>query len=196
MVSIALRCSGLALLLLVSGTALGHAEGHGAGGFLTGFVHPLSGWDHMLAMVAVGLWGAYLGRPALWQLPVVFPLVMALGGALGIAGVALPFVEAGIAASALVLGLMVILAVRPPLGVAAALVGIFAIFHGHAHGTELPHATNALGYAAGFVIATGLLHVAGIAMGMLIRWPAGQIVVRGAGGLIAAGGFVFLLRLI
>jgi urease accessory protein len=196
MVPIALRCSGIAVLLLISGTALGHAEGHDAEGFLTGFLHPLSGWDHMLAMVAVGLWGAYLGRPALWQLPVTFPLVMALGGALGIAGIALPFVEAGIAASALVLGLMVTLAVRPPLGVAAALVGIFAIFHGHAHGTELPHATSALGYAAGFVMATGLLHLGGIAMGLLIRWPAGQIVVRSAGGLIAAGGFVFLLRLI
>jgi urease accessory protein len=195
MFRIALYSGGFALLL-ISSAALGHAEGHATEGFLTGFVHPLSGWDHMLAMVAVGLWGAFLGRPALWQLPVIFPLVMALGGVLGIAGVPMPFVEAGIAASALVLGLMVVLAVRPPLGVAAALVGAFAIFHGHAHGTELPHATSALSYAAGFVIATGLLHLAGIAMGLLIRWPAGQIVVRGAGGLIAAGGFVFLLRLI
>lgn len=170
--------------------------GHAGEGFLTGFVHPLSGWDHMLAMVAVGLWGAFLGRPAIWQLPVVFPIVMALGGVLGIAGVMLPLVEVGIAASALILGLMIVLAVRPPLWVAGAVVGAFAVFHGHAHGTELPHAANGLSYAAGFVVATGLLHLAGIAFGMLIRWPAGALTIRGAGGLIAAGGCLFLLRLI
>lgn len=126
-----------AILTLVASGAAAHTGGHAGEGFLTGFVHPLSGWDHMLAMVAVGLWGAFLGRPAIWQLPVVFPIVMALGGVLGIAGVMLPLVEVGIAASALILGLMIVLAVRPPLWVAGTVVGAFAVFHGHAHGTEL-----------------------------------------------------------
>lgn len=185
-----------AALTLSASAAAAHTGGHAGEGFLTGFLHPLSGWDHMLAMVAVGLWGAFLGRPAIWQLPVIFPLVMALGGALGIAGVMLPLVEVGIAASAIVLGIMVVLAVRPPLWVAGAVVGAFAVFHGHAHGTELPHAANALSYAGGFVVATGLLHLAGIALGTLTRWPAGAMAIRGAGGIIAAGGCLFLLRLI
>ena len=115
-------------------------------------------------MLAVGLWGAFLGLPAIWILPVVFPLVMALGGVLGILGVPLPGIEIGIAVSAVVLGLMVALAAKPHIAVAAILVGAFAIFHGHAHGTELPDGANALAYALGFVIATGLLHLAGIAL--------------------------------
>jgi len=146
--------------------------------------------------VAVGLWGAFLGNPAIWILPVVFPLVMSLGGALGVAGVMLPAVETGIAASALVLGTMVALAARPPLWVAAVLVGVFAVFHGHAHGTELPAAANPLAYALGFVIATGLLHLCGIAFGQLIRWPSGRVVVRAGGGIIALAGAGFLTGLV
>jgi urease accessory protein len=129
---------GLALALLLCCSAASAHETHGAaGGLLSGFLHPFAGLDHMVAMVAVGLWGAFLGAPALWLLPLVFPLVMAVGGALGVLGVGVPMVELGIAVSALVLGLAVLLAARPPLWVAALLVGIFAIFHGHAHGTEL-----------------------------------------------------------
>ena len=144
-------------------------------------------------MVAVGLWGAFLGQPAIWLLPVVFPLVMALGGLLGIFGMPVPAVETGIAASALALGAMVALALRPPLWVAAVLVGAFAIFHGHAHGTELPQAANPLAYGAGFVIATGLLHLSGIALGLLARWPAGVRAVRVGGGAIVCAGLYFLI---
>jgi urease accessory protein len=160
---------------------------------VSGFTHPIFGLDHVAAMVAVGLWGAFLGQPAIWLLPVVFPLVMAFGGLLGISGVPVPAVEAGIAASALALGAMVALALRPPLWVAALLVGAFAIFHGHAHGTELPQAANPLAYGAGFVIATGLLHLSGIALGLLARWPAGVGAVRVGGGAIACAGIYFLV---
>jgi urease accessory protein len=147
-------------------------------------------------MVAVGLWGAFLGAPAIWLLPIVFPLVMAAGGVLGILGVPMVAVETGIASSAVVLGLMVALAVRPPLWAAAVLVGAFAIFHGYAHGRELPDGANAVAFSAGFVIATGLLHLAGIAFGLLARWPAGRLAVRGVGGAIALIGVAYLGGLI
>ena len=187
-------CVGVALLC-VAGGAAAHVEGEGtAGGFVSGLLHPLLGPDHLVAMVAVGLWGAFLGRPAIWLLPVVFPTVMAIGGALGIAGVALPGVEIGIAASGLLLGLAVALGWAAPLGVAAALAGAFAIFHGHAHGTELPEAATPLAYAAGFVLCTGALHLAGIVFGELRRVPRGDWLVRGAGAVIALVGAAFLVR--
>jgi urease accessory protein len=176
-------------------TAHAHVGDGLTGGFLGGFEQPLFGPDHVVAMVAVGLWGAFLGAPAIWLLPVVFPLVMAFGGALGILGVPIPGIEIGIAVSAVVLGLMVALAARPPLWVAAVLVGGFAIFHGHAHGAELPPGADAVAYSVGFVVATGMLHLCGIAFGLLTRWPAGRIAVRAAGGAIAIAGAVFLSRL-
>lgn len=179
------------LLTLLTSPALAH-DIEGAGGFLAGFSHPLFGLDHIIAMVAVGMWGAFLGPPAIFLLPIVFPLVMAGGGVLGILGVPLPAAETGIAASAIVLGLMVALAARPPLWIAAVLVGAFAIFHGYAHGKELPDDANALAFSAGFVIATGALHLCGIAFGLLARWPAGRLAVRGAGGLIALAGLAHL----
>ena len=182
------------LLLGVTDVSAHSAEGL-AGGFLSGLLHPVQGPDHVIAMVAVGLWGAFLGRPAIWLLPIVFPMVMAFGGALGVAGVPVPAVETGIAVSAIVLGAMVAFAVRPPIWVAAVIVGAFAIFHGHAHGTELPGAANPLAYSLGFVIATGLLHLCGIAFGALAQWPAGKVAVRAGGGLIALGGFAFLFGL-
>ena len=181
-----------ALLLAAASVAQGHEGGGLAGGFYSGFLHPILGWDHVAAMVAVGLWGAFLGSPAIWILPVVFPLVMAIGGALGVAGVPLPAVETGIATSAVVLGAMVALAARPPLWVAAVIVAAFAVFHGHAHGTELPAAANPLAFSLGFVIATGLLHLSGIAFGLLARWPPGRVAVRAGGGLIAIAGVGFL----
>jgi urease accessory protein len=183
----------LAALTVVALTspALAHT-GEGAGGFLSGLAHPIFGPDHVAAMVAVGLWGVFLGAPAIWLLPIVFPLVMAAGGVLGIIGVPLPAVETGIAASAIILGAMVALAARPPRWAAAALVGAFAIFHGYAHGRELPDGANAVAFSAGFVIATGLLHVTGIALGQLARWPAGRFVVRAAGGAIAFVGVAYL----
>ncbi len=171
---------------------MAHTGEGAAGGFTAGFLHPLFGWDHVVAMVAVGLWGAVLGAPALWILPVVFPVVMALGGALGVAGVPLPAVETGIALSGVVLGLLVAFAVRAPLWVAAVIVGAFAVFHGHAHGTELPAAADPIAYAVGFVIATGLLHLGGIAIGLLWGNPVGSWAVRGAGAVVAAVGTAFL----
>jgi len=140
----------------------------------------------------VGLWGAFLGKPAIYILPVVFPLVMAVGGALGVLGVPIPAVETGIALSGVVLGLLIAFAVRAPLWVAGVIVGVFAIFHGHAHGTELPDAANPFAYGIGFVIGTGLLHLGGIALGLLVGSAAGRIVVRAAGALIAAVGAAFL----
>jgi urease accessory protein len=181
-----------AVLLIAGGTAAVAHTGSVAGGFGGGFAHPLFGPDHVVAMVAVGLWGALLGAPAIWLLPIVFPMIMAAGGVIGILGLPLPGVEIGIALSAIVLGLMVALAAAPPLPVAAALVGAFAIFHGHAHGAELPPGADAIAYSAGFVVATGLLHLSGVAFGMLAHWPLGRMAVRVAGGAIALGGAAFL----
>lgn len=189
-------CFGLALLMFLPVTASAHTETGTVGGFVSGFQHPVSGLDHIVAMVAVGLWGAFLGGRAMWLLPVVFPMVMAFGGALGVMGVPLPGIEIGIAISGVCLGLMVCFAAKPPLWVAALLVGVFAIFHGHAHGTELPTAANALTYAVGFVICTGLLHLSGIAFGLLVRWNWGRVTVRTAGAVIALIGFGFLFKIL
>jgi len=180
-----------ASVLLSAIPAMAHT-GSSAGGFVGGFAHPLFGPDHVVAMVAVGLWGAFLGAPAIWLLPIVFPLVMAFGGVIGILGIPLPAVETAIALSAVVLGTMVALAARPPLWVAAVLVAAFAIFHGHAHGAELPPGADIVAYSVGFVVATGLLHLAGVAFGLFARWPAGRIAVRTAGGAIALAGVAFL----
>jgi urease accessory protein len=186
-------CS-LLIWMLASSVAAAHTGSFG-GGFVGGFGHPLFGPDHVAAMVAVGLWGAFLGAPAIYVLPIVFPLVMAVGGVLGILGLPLPGAEVAIAASAVVLGMMVATAARPPLWVAALVVGVFAIFHGYAHGAELPPGADAVAYSVGFVVATGLLHLAGIALGLTVRWPAGRVGVRGAGAAIAAAGVAFLWRL-
>lgn len=172
--------------------AFAHSTEGVAGGFASGFLHPIFGLDHVVAMVAVGLWGAFLGTPAIWLLPIVFPLVMAFGGALGVIGVPLPGVETWIAASAVVLGLCVAFALRPPIWVAAVIVGAFAVFHGHAHGTELPEAANPIAFAIGFVVATGLLHLCGIGFGLLSGSRAGRFAVQAAGAAIAAVGVAFL----
>ena len=182
-----------ALFLFWPCTAFAHIQSSEAAGFLSGLKHPVSGLDHILAMIAVGLWGAQLGVPALWLLPVTFPMVMAFGGMLGLMGVHLPGIEIGIALSAIALGIMVCGEVRPPLWAAAVLVGFFAIFHGHAHGTELPPNDNGLLYSIGFVIATGSLHAAGITVGLIHRWRAGRIALRAGGALIMLAGLKFLL---
>ena len=191
---ILLRQTLLAACLCLSASAACAHTGSMAGGFTSGFMHPLFGWDHVVAMVAVGLWGAFLGMPAIWILPVTFPLVMTVGGALGVAGVPLPGVEIGIALSAIVLGAMVAFAARPPIWIAAVIVATFAIFHGHAHGTELPNAADPIAYSLGFVIATGLLHLAGIAIGLVVRWPRGKVLVRACGVAISMAGVAFLVR--
>ena len=190
--SIAVFATMSLILLATSFPALAHSgDGYG-GGFVAGFAHPILGWDHVAAMVAVGLWGAFLRAPAIWLLPVVFPIVMAFGATAGIAGIPIPAIETGIALSAVVLGCMIVFAVKPPIWIAAAIVGAFAVFHGYAHGTELPATANAFAYAVGFVISTGLLHLIGIGFGLLVKWPAGRVAVRGAGGLISLAGIAFL----
>ena len=163
-----------------------------AGGFLSGVKHPVSGLDHVLAMIAVGLWGAQLGAPAIWLLPVVFPMVMALGAMMGLLGIPLPGIEIGIALSALVLGTMVMTEKRPPIWIAAVIVGFFAIFHGHAHGTELPAGQSGMLYSMGFVMATGCLHGVGITISLIHRWTAGRLILRIAGGTVAVAGMYFL----
>ena len=185
-----------ALAVLWAQSALGHVLQGDAYGFVTGFLHPISGADHVLAMVAVGLWGAQLGAPAIWVLPLAFPLVMAMGGMLGFLGVPIPGVEYGIAASAIVLGAAVAFEVRPSLVIAVIVVGCFAIFHGHAHGTELPVGQSALLYSMGFVIATGCLHAMGIGIGTVHRRPWGRQLLRGAGMVVGAGGIFFLCKAI
>lgn len=179
-------------LILAAGDAFAHTETGVGGGLASGLLHPILGFDHLVAMVAVGLWGAQLGRPAIWLLPITFPMVMAMGALAGIAGLPLPFVEIGIAASALVLGAMVAFNLRPPFPAAALIVGLFALFHGHAHGTEVPAAVNPLAYGVGFVTSTGLLHLAGIVIGVLVRWPAGARLVRACGVAVAAAGVLSL----
>jgi len=174
--------------------ALAHTRGGEATGFFSGLEHPVSGLDHVLAMVAVGLWGAQLGQPAIWILPVTFPIVMAFGGMLGLMGVTLPGIEVCIALSAIALGFMVLREAKPNLWAAAMLVAFFAIFHGHAHGTELPDGANALLYSIGFVMATGTLHAVGIGIGTIHRWPRGRLALRVAGTAVMAGGGVFLWR--
>jgi urease accessory protein len=162
--------------------------------FLSGVKHPISGLDHVVAMIAVGLWGAQLGAPAIWVLPVAFPMVMALGGMLGLLGVPLPGIEYGIAASAILLGAAVMLELRPRLSAAAALVAFFAIFHGYAHGSEFPAGESGLLYSIGFVMATGCLHGVGITIGLVHRWNWGQRALRFAGAGIALAGAFFLWK--
>jgi urease accessory protein len=180
-------------LLFPLTSALAHTSTGVAVGLESGFIHPITGLDHLVAMVAVGLWGAQLGNPAIWVLPITFPLVMALGGLLGLSGVPLPLTEPVVALSGIALGLLIALHARAPLWVAALIVGVFAIFHGYAHGRELPDAASPTAYAVGFVTATGLLHLAGIVIGILVLWPIGARAVRACGAAIGCVGGYFLL---
>jgi urease accessory protein len=185
------------LPLVIAGLALpqaafAHEQVGVGGGLVSGFLHPLTGIDHLIAMVAVGIWGAQLGAPAIWVLPITFPLVMAIGGVLGILHVPLPMPEVMIALSALILGAAVAVRVRLPFAAAAAVVAVFAIFHGYAHGAELPKSADPLAYGVGFVVSTGLLHLCGITIGTLTRWPAGERLIQGLGVVIALLGGYFL----
>jgi urease accessory protein len=180
------------VLSIAPNPALAHVEGGAVAGFTSGFLHPLSGWDHIAAMVAVGLWGAQLHAPAIWLLPVTFPLMMAFGGFLGLLGVPLPGIEAGIAVSAIVLGALVAFETRLPIAGAMAIVGAFAVFHGYAHGAELAPGASAVAFSLGFVVSTGLLHGLGILVGSVHRWPEGRRLLRGAGVAVAVAGALFL----
>jgi urease accessory protein len=188
----------LALLLSASATpAFAHLSPHEHGSFMAGLSHPLFGLDHILAMVAVGLWAAMLGGRAIWIVPAAFVGTMIVGFGLAMAGVGLPFVEPVILASVVVLGLVIAAAVRLPAPAGALLVGAFALFHGHAHGAELGSATAAT-YLAGFAAATALLHAAGIAIGLGLasglRFGAvwGRMIARGLGGATALAGIGLL----
>ena len=182
----------LILFILVPGSAWAHIEAGQAGGFVSGLSHPVSGLDHVLAMVAVGLWGAQLGAPAVWMLPVAFPMMMAFGGMLGLMGIPVPGIEVGIAVSGIVLGALILAEKKMPITAALLIVAFFAIFHGHAHGTELEAGQNAMLYSLGFVICTGTLHGLGIVMGLAHSWRFGRLALRGAGSLVMAGGLFFL----
>ncbi|AWB23117.1 urease accessory protein [Methylobacterium currus] len=188
------RHAGLAaaLLLLSSQAAFAH-PGHGdAGGLVHGFAHPLSGADHLLAMVAVGLLAAARGGRALWAVPLAFLGMMAVGGALGAAGIALPFVEAGIGLSVVAFGLAAALGAGLPLAAALALVGAFAVFHGYAHGAEMPETASGLTYGIGFLAASGLLHLAGIGLGLAAGRVAQGRALPFAGAAVAVAGVAVL----
>ena len=173
--------------------ALAH-PGHGdAAGFLHGIAHPLGGLDHLLAMVAVGVFAALLGGRAVWLVPLTFVTVMAGAGVVGAAGYAMPYTEVGIALSVVLLGAAIALRVRPPVAVAAGMVGLFAIFHGYAHGAEMPETASGLAYGVGFVVATALLHGAGLVIGrVLASRPAAATLSRLGGGAVTLAGLALL----
>jgi len=190
------RLGVLALTALAAGSAMAH-PGHpesmmnASASFGAGFEHPFSGLDHLLAMLAVGLWAAQSKQRALWVLPLAFPLMMVVGALLAVAGMSLPGVETGIAASVAVLGLLIAFAVRLPLWGSTLVVSLFALFHGYAHGTELPSGSMAALYGAGFVLATAILHAAGLIVGLVAgRQMADRVVRIGGVGIAAVGAYL------
>ena len=185
----------LALAALVPSVASAHPGVGDPVGLTYGFLHPLTGLDHVLAMVMVGMLAWQLGGRALWLVPGAFVALMAVGGMLGVTGIGVPFVEAGIALSVIVLGAVLALGIRPSVAVAMALVGLFAIFHGHAHGSEMPESAAGFAYGLGFMLATAALHTAGIGLGCLIGWAGeqkGPIVARATGAAAAVAGVAIL----
>lgn len=178
---------------LVSGVAHGHLLSADSEGLGSGFVHPLTGPDHFLAMFAVGVWGAQMGGRPVWSLPVTFPLIMVLGGVAGILGLPLTGVETGIALSILILGAAITAAWHPSEWIALLLIVVFAVCHGHAHGTELPGAVDPANYAIGFVLATGMIHLFGIGVGLVLSKPFEGRLARALGLAIACSGIYFLV---
>lgn len=179
------------LLALTAGVAQAHTGVGDASGFALGFMHPIGGLDHILAMVMVGVFAAQLGGRAVWLVPASFVAVMALGGASGLAGIPVPFVEFGIGLSVVVLGAVVAFKLRAAVPLAMALVGFFAIFHGYAHGAEMPEDAGGLAYGAGFMLATALLHAAGVGLGLAVgswRGASSDVIVRSAGAVVAVAG--------
>ncbi len=184
-----------AMAVLAATPALAHTGAGTVSGFASGFGHPIGGLDHLLAMVAVGILASQQGGKSVWLLPLSFVGMMIVGGILGVANVALPFVELGIVGSVIVLGAVIALGKHLPTGAAMALVGLFAVFHGHAHGTEMPATASGIEYGIGFAVATAALHAIGLGLGMLVKKlaeKAAPVAVRAGGGAIAAVG-VFLL---
>lgn len=183
-------------LCLVPTAALAHTGVGDASGFMHGFMHPLGGLDHLLAMIMVGIFAYQLGGRALYLVPLTFIVVMALGGFLGVAAIPVPFVEIGIALSVVALGAIVAFGIKAPIAVAMGLAGLFAVFHGHAHGTEMPMDASGALYGAGFMAATALLHAVGIGIGVLIGMMSqtfGKTVYRVAGGVASVAGVALLI---
>jgi urease accessory protein len=183
------RFLGLAVLVLWAPAALAHTFGAHGAGFMQGMAHPFTGLDHLLAMTAVGVWAAQQGGRALWAVPASFVLTMIIGALVAVAGIQLPHIEAMVAASVLVLGLLVAFQSRWPLAAGMGLVSLFAFFHGHAHGLEMPEAASPVLYGFGFVLATVVLHLVGIASARVSgRW------VQAAGVFTAAAGAWFMVN--
>ena len=185
-----------AIVMLTPVVAFAHTGVGDTGGFVHGFGHPISGIDHILAMLMVGVFAWQLGGRALWLVPTTFVSIMAVGGALGVAGIDVPFVEMGIAFSVVVLGAIVAFDVKASATTAMGVVGLFAIFHGYAHGAEIPEDAGGIAYAAGFMIATAMLHLAGIGAGFLMGKAGehyGSVVTRSAGGLATVVGVALLV---
>ena len=181
-------------LLIFSTSAAAHSGTGLPGGILSGFGHPFAGFDHLLAMVSVGLWGSVLGRPLLYALPVIFPVVMVGGAVIGMLGMRVPPVEIIIALSVWVLGGCIALSLKAPVWLASLIVATFAVFHGYAHGKELPSAADPIGYSGGFVLATGLLHLVGIGIGSLTNLPGGMVAMRSVGAAVAVTGVWFFYK--
>ncbi len=190
-----IAAAGVVLLAVSASPAFAHTgvAFFGESGFAAGFVHPLFGLDHLLAMLGVGIWAAQLGGRAVWAVPGAFVSVMIAGAVLALAGAPLPMVEFGIGGSVLVMGALIALGARMPLPAAMGLVGLFALFHGHAHGTELPGFAPPAAYGAGFVLATALLHAAGCGIAWLLRAQANRLPFRIGGAAMAAIGGSFLI---
>ena len=183
--------------LMISEPAFAHVSEEGLkGGFISGYIHPLLGWDHVAAMVAVGIWGAFLGSRAIWVLPIVFPFIMVIGGILGMVGVPVPFIVPGIALSSIIIGLAIAFKWRAPLWIASVIVGLFAIYHGYAHGQNLPAASNPIAFALGFVLGSGTLHLIGILFSLLDRYKWGIKALQLGGIIIALVGLAVLTGLI
>jgi urease accessory protein len=193
------RLSNLALsivgLLIASTAAQAHTGIGDTSGLIHGFAHPIGGVDHVLVMVAVGLFAAHLGGRTLWLVPLSFISIMIVGGALGMAGVGLPFVEVGIGLSVVILGIAVASGFHVPTAAAMAMVALFAVFHGYAHGTEMPESASGLEYGIGFVLATAMLHASGIGIGLLIGRMSqfyGNRILQAAGSAMALAGVAIL----
>jgi urease accessory protein len=186
----------VSLVLAACAPVLMAHPGHGETGFVAGVAHPLLGWDHLLAMVTVGLLAARLGGAALWQLPASFLGCMLLGGLLGFAGMPLGFAEWGIALSVLVFGAMLALGTPPSRSLAMAVIGVFALLHGHAHAAEMAPGASCAAYAGGFVLATAMLHLLGLCTGILLRRTGQLSVLRLSGVVISASSLALVVDLL
>lgn len=179
-------------LLFATSPALAHVDAsHVATGFASGFAHPFTGLDHFLAMLAVGLWASQHRRAATWILPAMFPLMMIVGACVGVAGIQVLGIETGIATSVALLGLLISFRVQLPTLASAGIISLFAMFHGYAHGVEMPIGASALSFGVGFVLSTALIHALGMLAGLVAqKWTASRALQAGGLGIAAAGAYL------